>query len=160
MPTTLPWITNSTENPSPSCSVLVFIGFSYHSLWAALKRKDLSRLSEALNTGASPWLQVCFSQLVLDICFCALLQKTLIQDNRNDDSTVISELSPGCLHAGQFNLLLHWVTGDYFTFKKSEYLFFLIHLFWNGLYSYRVTREHDMLSVWSAALRLDNMSEA
>lgn len=37
---------------------------------------------------------------------------------------LICNLSPGCLDVGQFNLLLPWVTGGYFTLKKWVHLFF------------------------------------
>lgn len=37
---------------------------------------------------------------------------------------LIGNLSPGCLHIGQFNLLLPWVTGGYFTLKKWVHLLF------------------------------------
>lgn len=69
VPTTLPWITNSSDNSFHSWSVLVFIVFSYPSFWAALKRKDLSRFSEA-------WSKALTSGLLLTACsgrlFCVL----------------------------------------------------------------------------------------
>lgn len=44
----------------------------------------------------------------------------------------ICNLSPGCLHAEQFNLQLTWVTGGCFTLKNWEHLFLKLQLFLNG----------------------------
>lgn len=57
------------------------------------------------------------SGLYLFMYFCSLLQKTLTQNN----NAVISDLSPGCLHAEQFNRLLLSDRGVFFFQSKTHF---------------------------------------
>lgn len=82
--------------------------------------------SSQIYSTPNSWKDSCSGHLFMK----ALLQKTPSRDNCCRMLRVlICNLSPGCLHAEQFNLQLHWVTGGCFTLQKWEHLFLNIQPF-------------------------------